>query len=326
MNAAGMESALAAVERRLAERIGEHRSCELLREAIAYHFGFAPFGPARVGKRLRPQMLLRSAFYLGASEAACLDAAVAIETLHNYSLVHDDIEDRDELRHGRATLWARYGVAQAINAGDAMCAISFLALAHLEAHVGAVGALTAVRTLHEAHRAMCDGQARDLAFESREEVTLDEYLEMIAGKTAALFGAACELGAICAGADAPSSERARKFGRAYGMAFQIRDDLLGIWGDEGNTGKRAAGDLARRKWSFPIVWALAQPDSAARRTVAAIYASGRSLDSNEVAAVRDALDELAARAACESAIAQRLDTLQRFGDDDLYRFAADSLR
>ncbi|NNM98494.1 MAG: polyprenyl synthetase family protein [Candidatus Eremiobacteraeota bacterium] len=326
MSAPMLDGVLASFERRLLERTEEHRSGDLLREAIAYHFGFGEFGPTRVGKRLRPQLLFRTAFQLGAPVEATLDAAVAVEILHNYSLVHDDIEDRDELRHGRPTLWARYGIAQAINAGDAMCAISFLALTQSGAHLGAQGALSAVRRLHEAHRAMCDGQARDIAFESRDAVAFEEYLEMIAGKTAALFGAACELGAICAAADATTAERARGFGREYGMAFQIRDDLLGVWGDEVETGKRVAGDLARRKWSFPIVWALAQPDSAARRTVAATYASGRSLDLHEVEAVRRALDELAARPACERAIAQRLESLQRFGDGDLYRFAADSLR
>ncbi len=325
MNAAILDEALAAFERRLAERAGEHPACSLLREAIDYHFGFGAFGPARRGKRLRPQMLFRFAFQLGAGIERALDAAVAIEILHNYSLVHDDIEARDELRHGRATLWARYGVAQAINAGDAMCAISFLALAQSERELGSSRALAAVRVLHEAHREMCNGQALDLAFESRAAVTFDEYLEMIAGKTSALFGAASALGAICAEADATVVERARRFGREYGMAFQIRDDILGIWGDESTTGKRIAGDLARRKWSFPIVWALAQPACAARETVASMYASGRSLERNEVEAVRNALDELAARTACEHAIAQRLDTLQRFGDNDLYRFAADSL-
>ncbi|MDH2908767.1 MAG: polyprenyl synthetase family protein [Candidatus Eremiobacteraeota bacterium] len=317
---------MASFERRLLERTEEHRSGDLLREAISYHFGFGAFGPTRVGKRLRPQLLFRTALHLGAPLESALDAAVAVEILHNYSLVHDDIEDRDELRHGRPTLWARYGIAQAINAGDAMCAISFLALTQCESYLGANAALSAVRTLHEAHRAMCDGQARDIAFESCDAVAFEEYLEMIAGKTAALFGAACELGAICAAADASTAERARGFGREYGMAFQIRDDMLGVWGDELETGKRVAGDLARRKWSFPIVWALARPDSAARRIVATTYASGRSLDLHEVEAVRRALDELAARTACERAIAQRLDSLQRFGDGDLYRFAADSLR
>ncbi len=325
MSATTLEQALAAFERRLPERIGEHHSCALLREAIDYHFGFGEFGPARRGKRLRPQLLFRFAFQLGADLERTLDAAVAIEILHNYSLVHDDIEDRDELRHGRPTLWARYGIAQAINAGDAMCAISFLSLAQSEQELGAARTLDAVRVLHEAHREMCDGQALDLAFESRPSVAFDEYLEMIAGKTSALFGAASALGAICAEADAATVERARTFGREYGIAFQIRDDVLGIWGDEAATGKRVAGDLARRKWSFPIVWALSQPASPARSIVATMYASGRSLDRDEVEAVRNALDELAARPACERAIAQRLDTLQRFGDNDLYRFAADSL-
>ncbi len=325
MSATMLEQALAAFERRLPERIGEHHSCVLLREAIDYHFGFGEFGPARRGKRLRPQLLFRFAFQLGADLERMLDAAVAIEILHNYSLVHDDIEDRDELRHGRPTLWARYGIAQAINAGDAMCAISFLSLARSEKELGAARALDAVRVLHEAHREMCNGQALDLAFESRPAVAFDEYLEMIAGKTSALFGAASALGAICAEADATTIERARTFGREYGMAFQIRDDILGIWGDEAVTGKRVAGDLARRKWSFPIVWALSRPESPARSTVATMYASGRSLDRDEVEAVRNALDELAARPACERAIAQRLDILQRFGDNDLYRFAAESL-
>jgi len=229
------------------------------------------------------------------------------------------------LRHGRATLWSRFGVAQAINSGDAMCALSFLALARSESRLGAGRTLAMLACLHHAHRKMCDGQARDLDFESRMAVSLDEYLSMIAGKTAALFRAAGEMGAICADASPEMRERAALFGEAFGMAFQVRDDLLGIWGAEGATGKRVAGDIARRKWSYPIVWALACPDSPPRTVVARAYASGRALNPLEAAAVRAALDELGAEAASRRALDERIAVLQLTGDEPLLAFAVESL-
>ncbi len=173
------------------------------------HFGYAPYGPARRGKRLRPQMVMRVGTGEGAPLEYAIDAAVAVEIFHNYSLVHDDIEDRDELRHGRPTLWSAYGIAGAINAGDAMCALSFLSLESAATHLEAGRVLQMIALLHEAHAVMCEGQSLDLHFESQRTVDLPGYYRMIECKTAQLFDASCRLGAYAAGCDDRDDRRLR---------------------------------------------------------------------------------------------------------------------
>ena len=280
------------------------------------HFGYGPYGPARRGKRLRPQMVVRVAQWEGAPVERAVDAAVAVEIFHNYSLVHDDIEDGDELRHGRPTLWSVFGIAQAINAGDAMCAISFLTLARTKGLEPRV-VLAMLQRLHAAHLTMCEGQSLDLQFEREAFVVVDAYRRMISYKTAALFEASCSLGALCAGAGEQTADAFARLGLAYGMAFQVRDDLLGIWATQGQTGKVAGGDLARRKWTYPIVWALSQAPSAARTTVERAYAAGKPLEPQTVAEVIDALDELGAREAAMRAIAEPMAVMERHPSDAL---------
>ena len=293
---------------------------------LFYHFGYGKHGPARSGKRLRPRLLLRVAEAEGGRIEDALDAAAAVEILHNYSLVHDDIEDGDELRHGRRTLWSVYGIPQALNAGDALCAISFLVLMNATARHSDERVLRMVRALHESHATMCDGQSLDLAFERATHVNLAEYHRMIGAKTAALFGASSELGALCAPCDDESVLRYRELGRAYGSAFQIRDDMLGIWGSVDATGKVTGNDIARRKWTFPVVWALAQPPSAARERVAAAYARGQALDVENVTGVIDALDELGAKEAAHAAIAEHLAVVERHPVASVRDFLLSSLQ
>ncbi|HEY5425182.1 MAG TPA: polyprenyl synthetase family protein [Candidatus Tumulicola sp.] len=284
------------------------------------HFGYGRYGPARRGKRLRPQMVMRVATGEGADVESALDAAVAVEIFHNYSLVHDDIEDRDELRHGRRTLWSAYGVPQAINAGDAMCALSFLSLEQAAGHVDARRVLQMIALLHEAHAVMCEGQSLDLRFETETYVGLDGYHRMIECKTAQLFDASCRLGAHAAARDDETVAGYGAVGRAYGMAFQIRDDVSGIWSSVNETGKIAGSDVARRKWTFPVVWAIAQPRSTARDAVADAYALGRPLESPEVERVVAALDELGAREAARSAAAEHVAVIERHPNGELGDF------
>ncbi|HET9029561.1 MAG TPA: polyprenyl synthetase family protein [Candidatus Aquilonibacter sp.] len=292
---------------------------------LLYHFGYGPHGPARAGKRLRPQLVMRVAQNEGARVDDAFDAAAAVELLHNYSLVHDDIEDRDELRRGRRTLWNVYGIAQAINAGDALCAITFLTLLRAaERHPhGRVVRMTEI--LHEAHRVMCEGQSLDLQFETETHVDLERYTHMIACKTAALFEASCMLGAQAAGCDAEQTERYAQIGRAFGLAFQIQDDLLGIWADVERTGKVAQNDLARRKWTFPIVWALSGAPSPARAVVERAYAARRELDPATVSDVRDALDTLGARQAAVRAVEEHVAVVERLCPNDLRDYLLGSL-
>jgi geranylgeranyl diphosphate synthase, type I len=268
---------------------------------IRYHFGYDEAGKTKSGKRLRPQLLLRTALEEGGSLECALDAAVAIEILHNYSLVHDDIEDGDRLRHGRTTIWAHFGIAQGINAGDALCALSYLTLLHEEAVVASGRVLEMLHVLHEANLHMCEGQSLDITFESLPIVSMEQYLDMISGKTGALFAASCELGALAAGCKPDRVVQYARLGRAYGRAFQIRDDVLGTWGSSDVTGKPSGADIARRKWSFPVVWALGTPPSAEREIVAAAYGAGVPLDQMRALGVIEALDRLGARAAADDA-------------------------
>lgn len=292
---------------------------------LAYHFAYGAHGPARPGKRLRPHLVVRTALAEGASVDRSLDAAAAVELLHNYSLVHDDIEDGDELRRGRRTLWNVYGVAQAINAGDAMCALTFLTLLRTaQSHpLDRVVAMTDV--LHRAHGTMCEGQSLDLQFERANFVDLARYHHMIACKTAALFEASCTIGAHCAGAASETIAAYGAMGRAYGMAFQIRDDLLGIWGTQSATGKVPQNDLARRKWTFPIAWALSQPSSTPRSIVAGAYGAGAPLSPETVTGVIAALEELGAREAATRAVEEHVAVVERARQSDLRDFMLDTL-
>lgn len=306
--------------------IREYRGSEQVADMLCYHFGYGDYGPARRGKRLRPRLLLAVAEAEGAPPDDALDAAAAIEILHNYSLVHDDIEDGDELRHGRRTLWSVYGIPQALNAGDALCALSFLVLMNATHRHQGERVLRMVRALHEAHATMCDGQSLDLAFERATHVDLPEYHRMIGAKTAALFGASSELGALCAPCDDQSVVRYRELGRAYGLAFQIRDDVLGIWGTVDATGKVTANDIARRKWTFPVVWALGQAASAARDRIAQAYEHTAALDHATVTSVIAALDELGAREAANAAIAEHLAVVERHSVASVRDFLLGSLQ
>ena len=294
-------------------------------DMLAYHFGFGAHGPARRGKRLRPQMLLRVAQSEGAPLEHALDAAAAIELLHNYSLVHDDIEDNDAMRHGRRTLWNVYGVAQALNTGDAMCALSFLTLAHAKTHLGPAQTLDVMERLQRAHRIMCDGQAMDIGFESADHVAFEDYRTMIACKTAALFEAACALGALCAVAEPARVAGYGALGYAYGMAFQVRDDVLGVWGTADHTGKAVANDIVRRKWSFPIVWALAQETSAAREAIALAYRARRTLSPEEVDRVVAALNALGAREAADALVAEHLAVVEAHPNGAIRDFMLETL-
>jgi geranylgeranyl diphosphate synthase type I len=289
------------------------------------HFGYGAYGPARRGKRLRPQMVLRVAAGEGAPVERAMDAAVAVEIFHNYSLVHDDIEDRDELRHGRPTLWSAYGIGQAINAGDVMCALSFLSLERASEHLDAGRVLQMIALLHEAHAVMCEGQSLDLHFESAPRVDVEGYHRMIACKTAQLFDASCRLGAHAAGSEPATIDGYGAVGRAYGMAFQIRDDVSGVWSSVDETGKLAGIDIARRKWTFPVVWAISQPPSAARDEVAHAYALGRPLEAAEVARVIEALDRLGARDAATRAAADHLAVIERHDNRELRDFLLGTL-
>ncbi len=243
-----------------------------------YHMGWTDdqFYPAVVqaGKRLRPLFTLLTCRAAGGDPCDALPAAAAVELIHNFSLIHDDIEDRSETRRGRATAWALWGEAQAINAGDAVFTLAHLALHRLAGRgLPPDRIVTAFRILDQANLALCRGQHLDLDFENRLDVDTDAYLAMIQGKTAALLGCAGQLGALVASPDPTLARRYRRLGEALGLAFQIQDDLLGIWGAADVTGKPVADDIRRRKKSLPVVFALGRHNDSHAERLRTLYAS-----------------------------------------------------
>lgn len=228
---------------------------------LHYHLGWVDqnFQPAIAdsGKRLRPIFTLLTCQAGGGDWQAALPAAAAIELLHNFSLIHDDIEDGDRTRRGRATLWAIWGQSQAINAGDALFTLAHIALSGMVSRGVLPPRRLAVRErFDQACLSLTQGQHLDISFESRVIITEDEYLRMIGGKTAALIACACDIGAIVAGSD--QIDHFERFGSELGYAFQIEDDLLGIWGDPNVTGKSAGNDILHRKKSLPVAYGLAR--------------------------------------------------------------------
>ena len=231
---------------------------------IHYHMGWvdAQLNPdvLPAGKRLRPMLCLLACHELTGDPAPALPAAAAIEILHNFSLVHDDIEDGDETRRHRATVWAIWGVPQAINAGDGMFAMAYGALQTLARRgVSAETTVAALDLFTQTCVALTEGQHLDMGFETRDDVTVDLYRRMIQGKTAALIGASVAIGALIGGATSAQSDALARFGREMGLAFQIQDDILGVWGDPAVTGKAAGNDILKRKKSLPLLYVQAHP-------------------------------------------------------------------
>ncbi len=236
-------------------------------DMLTYHMGWAGegAGPEAAGKRIRPLLLLLSCAACGGDWRRALPAAAAVELLHNFSLVHDDIEDHSDKRRGRATLWARWGVPHAINAGDGLFVLSDLALDDLTQNFPAQTALNAANILHQTCLQLTSGQFQDMSYETRSDLNEEDYWPMISGKTAALIAACCEMGAVLAEANAPTRAACRDFGEALGLAFQVQDDILGIWGDEALTGKSAASDLLEGKKSLPVLYGLGRRGKFAAR-------------------------------------------------------------
>jgi geranylgeranyl diphosphate synthase type I len=211
---------------------------------------------APAGKGIRPTICLLACQASGAYYRRALPAAAAVEIIHNFSLVHDDIQDRSPARRHRPSVWALWGEAQAINVGDAMFVAGRRALGRLATQgVPAAVILQAIEALDAACMALCEGQYLDMDFESRAVVTEAEYYAMVSRKTGALLGCSAQLGALIATGDARIAELYRHFGQAVGVAFQVQDDILGIWGNTAVTGKPVADDLIARKKTLPVLFA-----------------------------------------------------------------------
>ena len=277
---------------------------------MRYHLGWANErlepADAPTGKRLRPLIALIVAEAFGASVAHALPVAVALELLHNFTLVHDDIEDGDARRHHRPTLWALWGEAQAINAGDGMHVLAHLALLDAAgAGVAAEVVVALARRFAEASLIVTEGQHLDLAFTGRDAVSVGAYLDMIARKSAALIACAAAMGAEVARAPAEVVLAMQSFGHALGLGFQVRDDVLGMWGSPEATGKPTS-DLARRKKTLPTLYALGRASEADRRAISTVLDADASAppDGASLGAAQAAIDRSGARRHCESLVAR----------------------
>lgn len=268
-------SLLADIEAEMAEVIdarGGH--ARPLYEMLTYHLGIDGTSGPR-GKRMRPLLGLLAYESLTGDYHPALPGAAAVELGHNFSLVHDDIEDADRERRHRPTLWAIWGVPLAINAGDALFALSRLALYRLlDDGFSERRVLALMRVYDETCLALCEGQYLDISFERQDDVSLEAYLEMIGKKTAALVGASVQAGAILATDDADVVEAYRRFGYDLGMAFQMADDVKGSFWSSSESGKPEAGDIRRRKKTLPLVWALEHGDEGERDRLRQLYARG----------------------------------------------------
>jgi geranylgeranyl diphosphate synthase type I len=228
----------------------------------AYHFGWvdAEGRPDRGGgKAVRPALALLSAQATGGPEEIGLPGAVAVELVHNFSLLHDDLMDHDRERRHRATVWALWGSSSAILSGDALLGLAQEVLLDSGLPTAAPAALL----LAKATRELIRGQAEDLAFEQRDDVTVAECLEMAGCKTGSLMAASAAIGAVLAAAPAATVTALQTYGAQLGLSFQLVDDVLGIWGDPAVTGKPVFSDLRAGKKTLPVSYALARDPSIA---------------------------------------------------------------
>ena len=248
------------------------------------------------GKKLRPILTLLCTEVIGTNWHNALAGAAAIEILHNFSLIHDDIQDESPTRRGIPTLWHKHGVAQSINAGDGMHAFSRLVLLRLEdAGYSAEMILACGQLMDETCLVLCEGQYADIDFQEKSVVPIDNYLDMIEKKTAKHFGTTLEIGALLGGAKTDIAKRYRNIGKNLGIAFQIRDDALDLWGGE-VTGKQHAIDIQNKKKTLPIVYGLSQENPNGMRLRS--YYEQPNLSQEDISQVIIVLEELGALEYC----------------------------
>jgi geranylgeranyl diphosphate synthase type I len=266
------------------------KSVGSLYDMMKYHLGWMDdrFSDCKAsrGKSLRSTMCLLACEAICGDFRRALPAAAAVELLHNFTLIHDDIEDGDEKRRHRDTLWKLWGVPQAINTGDAMDIVANLSLLELNGSIKPQMMVDIMRLFNETVIELCEGQYLDMDFQNRDGVSVDEYVAMISGKTAALIEASTAIGAMVATEDRDTIGRFKAFGRKIGIAFQIRDDILGIWGNPENTGKSAKNDIKNKKKTLPVLYAMETAGD--REELKRIYAK-KSLADRDIARVFDIL-------------------------------------
>jgi geranylgeranyl diphosphate synthase type I len=298
-----------------------------VRRTAGYHLGWwdehgrHPTGTG--GKALRPTLALLAAEAVGFAAPAAVPAAVAVELVHNFSLLHDDVLDRDAVRRHRPAAWVVFGTGAAILAGDALLTLAFDVLASSGHPASAEG----VRRLSATVQDLISGQDTDVGLERRSDAALDECLRMAAEKTGALFACAAAMGAVFAGASSAREEALRAFGVHMGVAFQVVDDMLGIWGDPALTGKPRYSDLQSRKKSIPVVAALTAGTAAARELAAVYCGNGKEpRPASELPLIAEMVEEAGGRAWSRTKAAALLaDALDDLAAVDLLEPAATDL-
>ena len=303
VNASPFSSRVAAIDEEIKAVLAQAEpSLQPFYGMMLYHLGLDSTVPGR-GKRLRPLLCALVFEALAGDPRRALPAAAALELLHNFTLIHDDIEDQDPTRHHRPTVWSVWGVPQAINTGDGMYAASRLAVQRLrDRGFPADRILDFACLLDQACVRVCEGQFLDISFETRTDVTAERYRAMVAKKTGALISACAEGAAVLATDDRQVRDALARFGDDYGQAFQAHDDLLGIWGTSERTGKLELNDLTKRKKTLPVVLAFERASPKVREELATLYASPAPLPPENVERIREILDDLGVRELIEREI------------------------
>lgn len=271
---------LEAIEKELQRQVArlDQPRTKQFHEMLTYHMGWTGEGAGveATGKRIRPLLVLLSSASFGLIERKdekeidrywlhAKSAASAIELIHNFSLVHDDIQDNSDKRRGRNTVWVNWGAPMAINVGDALFVIANQAILDLAEYYTAEVVIKAAGILNNSCLDLTRGQFLDMSYEERSDLGIDEYWPMVGGKTSALLAACTHIGALLGNASEAEQEAYRLFGWHLGLAFQVQDDILGIWGDELITGKSAASDLVEGKNSLPVLYGLGKQGKFAER-------------------------------------------------------------
>lgn len=266
---------------------------------IRYHLGWIdengqPVSKGR-GKLLRPTIHLLVYEAMSGQVKPALPTAAFLEMIHNFSLLHDDIEDNDRERRGRPTAWVIWGQPRTINVGDSLFSLAFRALHRLdEANLPPETVLTVLRMMSDVCVTLTEGQELDMAFERRLDITPEMYLDMIYRKTGALIETAVLSGIKLAAADERLTQHYQTFASNIGLAFQIQDDILGIWGDAAQTGKSADNDLRNKKKTLPIIYMLTQAGGNQAEKLRQCYATTEPLSEPDIAFVRDCLQSVKA--------------------------------
>lgn len=273
-------------------------------DMVRYHFGWIDEKNQPLhnnsGKALRPTLCLLAYEATGNDFHRALPAAASLELTHNFSLIHDDIQDNDKERRGRPTVWSIWGIPQAINAGTSARILANLALLRLNEYgIPNERLLRAQYILDDSCLRMIEGQYLDISYEHRLDIGISDYLEMIDKKTAALIGCSLEIGALLGTDDESSIGHFRNFGKNLGLAFQIRDDILGIWGNDKKTGKPLGSDILRRKKSLPVVYALEKAKGREKTEMVNVY-SGETIDRNDLDTVLTILNSVQAKVQAQS--------------------------